>query len=608
MPPMPLLVPAPRHFVLDEGEFVLPENCRVVINRADIFQDVVSLKPCLPGCSIVLWPGGSGAITCVISEDLLITQAYTLTITPQGVVVKGSDVTGLWYGVLTLAQLLRAYAPGGSGALPCLSIIDYPDTTRRGVMLDISRDRVPTMETLRHLIGQLASLKYNEIQLYMEHTFAYQGHEEVWEQASPLSSEELLELHALCQRLHIDLVPNQNSLGHMERWLKHPRYNPLAETPEGFISPWHRSDTLHEPTTLNPQDPGSLALITDLYDQLLPHFTSPYFNVGGDEPWELGRGASREAWEKEPGRIYLEFLKKLHEEAAKRGRTMQFWADIIVKYPALVEELPRDAVGMIWGYEASEPKEGDVELIAGTGLPFYMVPGTSSWNSLIGRTSNALANLQNAARLGLKYGALGYLVTDWGDNGHWQPLCASYIGFTAGACYAWCYETNHDLDIAQAASATLFGAPGSQIGRIAYELGDVYTLLPLQLHNGTALFHALQTEEADMAHMAARAEAPQALLQALGAVDARLNALEAELSQVGEAPAERRQMAHVIALMRAAVRRMRHHLGQGEALTSADVEALMAEQAAIWRLSFREGGLADSLRRFEPLLNSVMPQ
>jgi hypothetical protein len=605
---MPLLVPAPRNFVFDEGEFVLPENSRVVINRSDIFQDARYLKPFLPGCSIVLWPGGSGAVNCIISEDLLITQAYTLTITPQGITVKGSDVTGVWYGVLTLAQLLRVYAPGGRGALPCLSIIDYPDTTRRGVMIDISRDRVPTMATLCHLVEQLASLKYNEIQLYMEHTFAYQGHEEVWEQASPITSEELLELHALCQRLHIDLVPNQNSLGHMERWLKHPRYNPLAETPEGFVSPWHRSKALHEPTTLNPQDPGSLALITDLYDQLLPHFTSAYFNIGGDEPWELGRGASREAWEKEPGRIYLEFLKKLHAQAALRRRTMQFWADIIVKYPALVEELPKNAVAMIWGYEASEPREGDVELIAGTGLPFYMVPGTSSWNSLIGRTTNALANLKNAARLGLKYEALGYLVTDWGDNGHWQPLCASYIGFTAGACYAWCYETNHDLDIAQAASATLFGAPGSAIGRIAYELGDLYTLLPVQLHNSTALFHALQMDEADMADMAATVAAPQALLEALQEIGKRLNALEAELAQSAEAPAYRRQLAHVIAMFRASARRMRSHLADGAALASAEVEALAAEQAAIWRLSFREGGLADSLRRFEPLMGAVVAQ
>lgn len=39
-----------------------------------------------------------------------------------------------------------------------------------------------------------------------------------------------------------------------------------------------------------------------------------------------------------------------------------------------------------------------------------------SWNSLIGRTENAIENLRNAAREGSKHGAEGYLITDWGDH------------------------------------------------------------------------------------------------------------------------------------------------------------------------------------------------
>lgn len=42
-------------------------------------------------------------------------------------------------------------------------------------MLDVSRDKVPTMETMIKLIKMLASWKINQIQLYMEHTFAYKG-------------------------------------------------------------------------------------------------------------------------------------------------------------------------------------------------------------------------------------------------------------------------------------------------------------------------------------------------------------------------------------------------------------------------------------------------
>lgn len=92
------------------------------------------------------------------------------------------------------------------------------------------------METLYALIDKLAAWKINELQLYMEHTFAYTGHEEVWKDASPFTAEEIHALDAYCKERYIDLVPCQSCLGHMERWLKHPRYRDLAEKPEGFVT------------------------------------------------------------------------------------------------------------------------------------------------------------------------------------------------------------------------------------------------------------------------------------------------------------------------------------------------------------------------------------
>ena len=56
-----------------------------------------------------------------------------------------------------------------------MKITDWPDYPQRGVMLDISRDKVPSMETLYQLIDLLASWKINQLQLYTEHTFAYRA-------------------------------------------------------------------------------------------------------------------------------------------------------------------------------------------------------------------------------------------------------------------------------------------------------------------------------------------------------------------------------------------------------------------------------------------------
>ena len=108
---------------------------------------------------------------------------------------------------------------------------------RRGLMLDISRNRVPTIQTLHSLIDALQVLNYNELQLYTEHTFAFAEHKTVWQNASPMTAKEILQLDGYCAERGIELVPNQNSFGHMERWLKHADYKSLAECPEGFMHP-----------------------------------------------------------------------------------------------------------------------------------------------------------------------------------------------------------------------------------------------------------------------------------------------------------------------------------------------------------------------------------
>ena len=101
----------------------------------------------------------------------------------------------------------------------------------RGYMLDVSRDKVPTMSTLRQIVDLLKVCNYNQFQLYTEHTFRYAKHEPAWRNASPLTPAEVRELDAYCRMNDIELVPNQNSFGHLERWLKLPEYNALAAMP-----------------------------------------------------------------------------------------------------------------------------------------------------------------------------------------------------------------------------------------------------------------------------------------------------------------------------------------------------------------------------------------
>ena len=101
-------------------------------------------------------------------------------------------------------------------------------------MLDVSRCKVPTMETIFELIDLLSLLRFNEFQLYIEHTFAFREHKTVWENFSPFTGSEIKEIDSYCSDRFIELVPNLNSFGHFERWLRHEPYKKLAECPNGF--------------------------------------------------------------------------------------------------------------------------------------------------------------------------------------------------------------------------------------------------------------------------------------------------------------------------------------------------------------------------------------
>ena len=241
----------------------------------------------------------------------------------------------------------------------------------------------------------------------------------------------------------------------MERWLKHREYAHLAEV----------ASPVGDNMSLCPIDPRAVGFLAGLYDELLPNFTSKTFNVGCDETVDLGKGRSREAVEKlGRGRVYLEFVKKIHALVTARGRRMQFWGDIVFEHPELIQDLPRDLVALEWGYEADHPFEVQGEKFARAGIAFQVCPGTSAWLSLGGRTTNAMGNLESAARSGLAHGASGMLITDWGDFGHWQPFPVSYLGLTYGASVAWGHEANRGIDIARALDAHVFRDRAAALG------------------------------------------------------------------------------------------------------------------------------------------------
>jgi hexosaminidase len=413
--------------------------------------------------------GGSSTVgeLVVRRDSTLPSQGYSLIVDAEGARMRVADEAGERYGRSTFDQWC-ADRDGGhdDDVVRHVAIEDHPDLAVRGVMLDVSRDKVPTMATLLRLIEQLADWRYNQLQLYIEHTFAFEGYDDVWWYADPFTGDEIRRVDAACRARGIELVPNQNCLGHMERWLRVPRLRSLAACPDGFeIWGAHRG-----PTTLDPANPAAFDFVRGLLRQILPHYSSKTINVGLDEPWEFGEGRRAE---------YIDWVRKLRDLPELDGYQMQVWGDILTADPALVASLPDGITVNEWGYEASHDFAGRGRACTDAQRPWIACAGTSSWQTILGRTSNMRGNIHAAVTAACDLHADGLIVADWGDYGHLQSDAVRQPAFALAAGIAWCAATNAEIDAAAIADPA------------ALALGDVYLATASQVPNCSRLVRHL---------------------------------------------------------------------------------------------------------------------
>jgi hypothetical protein len=404
-------------------------------------------------------------------------EAYRLTIAPQGIEILASAAAGAYYAVQTLRELLAIHGR----TLPACRIDDSPDFARRGAYLDCSRGKVPRVETLKALVERLARWKINELQLYVENVFTWRRHPAIGRGFSPFTPEELLAVQDHCRLHHVRLVGSLASFGHMEKILALPQYTRLGEMP-GFRG-------LPGGMTLCPSDPGSLRLIAELYEEFVPLFEAADFNVCCDETWELGKGRSRRrAARIGVGRIYLDFLKRIHRLCARHGKRMNAWADIVLDHPEVLPDVPRDIVMLNWDYRDPGTRISRTHEITDAGLACVVCPGTNSWNSHGCRLGLGMRNIRRFAGEGLACGAEGLLNTDWGDGGHRNMLAVSLHNYAYGAAHSWNHRGVHDADFTERFCRHTFGAAARGMPEAIRTLGGAHEALGLPDANNTLLY------------------------------------------------------------------------------------------------------------------------
>ncbi len=478
------IIPAPKQLNQSEVKFVLGPEARIVLadpkSEEDRFaaQDFADDLRQAAGANLKV--GGNSARreiligkidspriqqalkkSGVALDHTLADEGYVLAVSANEVVVAGKSASGTFYGLQTLKQLVRGEA--ASSFIPGVRIVDWPTMRWRAVSDDISRGPVPTVDYIKRQIRTEAFFKMNMHSFYMEHTFASDSHPLIGPPGGSLTPAEIRELVAYARHYHVELVPEQQTFGHLHKALRLEKYAELAETPYGDV--------------LSPQQDGSYKLIADWYKELNGLFPGQFFHIGEDETFELGEGQSREAARSRGvGAIYFEHLNRVRDVLKPYNRRLMFWGDIALHHPDLIGNIPKDMIVMNWQYGARDEFQSSIQPFKDAGLEQFACPGAQNWNQIFPNLEAARKNIVNFVRDGQKAGAIGMMNTTWDDDGE-SLFEQTWYSIVLGSAASW-QEGTVDLDrFDQNFDWAFFRNDGDQFVKAERALGSAGTQL-----------------------------------------------------------------------------------------------------------------------------------
>lgn len=425
------LIPVPKQIILKPGRFEFSNEVNITgkyLENIGVEEFTELLKTEL-GLTVNLNQKSSGKnIRIEKRKDIgcKSDEGYLLEITPKEVSITATSGAGLFYGIQTLSQLITSNWTGRS--VPCISIKDYPDIPIRGWQDDISRGPIPTMEFLKKEVRTLAAFKLNAITLYTEHVFKMKQHPTLAPDDG-ITQEQIAELSEYAEKYHVQVIGNFQSFGHMEKILSKPGYQHLAES--GHI--------------LTPTKEESYQFMKEVYSEVVPAYSSAYFNINCDETFGLGESLSKKMADSIGIEgIYGYHINRLNDLLKPYQKRILMWGDIAAN-PKIVALLPRDITVISWGYHDAASFDYAIKPFSDQGLNFWVAPGVSCWGNIYPNLKVANVNISNYIRDGYKLGATGVLNTSWMDDGM-NFTENNWYGFVWGAEKCWTAPVADEVD------------------------------------------------------------------------------------------------------------------------------------------------------------------
>jgi len=367
------LIPLPAHLDQASGSFLVDADTPIVVaghhaSTRHIADYLAALLGRTRGLHLHVTQGAAMANAIVLQRDphapVVNREGYALDVTPHGICISARDETGLFYGAITLWQLLTPDAQQGAVHMPALHIRDKPRFVWRGLMLDSAR-HFQSVAGIEQLLDQMAQHKLNvfhwhltddqgwriQIKRYPELTDigAWRTPPDAEHDGEPLryggfySQDEIRRIVTYAAARYITVVPELDMPGHAQAAVaSYPQIGVTGKRPPVSVD-WGVNPYLYN------VDDATFEFIDHVLDEVMALFPSKYIHVGGDE-------AVKDQWQASPvvqakmhalglknaDALQGWFIDRIGQYLTRHGRRLIGWDEI------LDGGVPADAAVMSW--------------------------------------------------------------------------------------------------------------------------------------------------------------------------------------------------------------------------------------------------------------------
>lgn len=368
------IIPLPRFYELKPGTFILDSNTCIGLEQdneelaalAAYFAE--KIHPATGFSLPVKKSGGEKIVFRLIKDEQLGEEGYRLSISPDKLLLSACKPHGIFNGIQSVIQLLppAIKSPVGQNVdewkISCIEVIDRPQFSWRGLMLDVSRHFF-TKQEVKRFIDQMSEYKYNVFHWHLTDDQGWRVEIESlprlttigawraprvgnwWEREPQLKTdslsyggyytqEDIKEIVEYARQRYVTVVPEIDIPGHSLAALT--AYPEISCTGGPFQVNVGNTFYTKIENSLCAGNEQTFIYLDSIFTEIVKMFPSSYIHIGGDECYKgfwkncpkCRKVMARENL-KSLEELQSYFVKRVADMIRKKGKKVIGWDEIL---------------------------------------------------------------------------------------------------------------------------------------------------------------------------------------------------------------------------------------------------------------------------------------